>query len=186
MNPLIIIAALGAAGFALLSGGKKQTPGTTSGTTIKVPVQPATIKTPVGTLTVTPPSATGTSTGTTIKVPGGTITVPETVSTSTSTGTTIAIPEVKITPELPPAPSVTPASTIDVPAAPTAAEQAKDAAALSRDEQISIESDLANDLYGKAMASQHLAYVAAAGLKLASLGDSRAMDLTLRVANWGH
>jgi hypothetical protein len=57
---------------------------------------------------------------------------------------------------------------------------------LGYEEQVSIESDLPSDLYRKAMASQHQIYVAAAAAKLAAMGDTRAMDLTLRVANWGN
>jgi hypothetical protein len=159
MNPLLIIGVIAAAGYALLSG-KKPTTGTTSGTTIKVPSQ-----------------------STTISVPGGTITVPTPAATSTSTGTTITVPQVTVTPATPAASA---APSVEVPTPPTAAEQAKDGTALSYDEHVSIESDLPSDLYNKAMASQHMAYVVAAAARLASLGDVRAADLTLRIANWGH
>ena len=55
---------------------------------------------------------------------------------------------------------------------------------LTYEEQQSLESDLPDDLYREAMASNHQVYVAAAAAVLAARGDTRSGDLTLRVANW--
>jgi hypothetical protein len=153
MSPLILLGLIASAGFALLSGGKKPTPGTTSGTTIKVPSQPTSIQTPAGKVTVKPPTA-----------------------TSTQSGTTITVPEVTITPEAP----------VAVPTPPELQVKYDNSPTLDYSEQQVIESSLPTEVYNAAMASNHLAFVLAAAARLAALGDTRAMDLTLRAANWGH
>lgn len=56
---------------------------------------------------------------------------------------------------------------------------------LDQSEQYSLGNYSNDQLYREGMTSGHLAYVAAIATKLASSGDTRAMDLTLRVANWG-
>jgi hypothetical protein len=56
---------------------------------------------------------------------------------------------------------------------------------LSQSEQFELANYGNDKLYEDAMLSDHLAFVAAAATKLASSGDTRAADLTLRVANWG-
>jgi hypothetical protein len=56
---------------------------------------------------------------------------------------------------------------------------------LDQSEQYALANYSNDQLYNEGMASGHLAYVAAIGTKLAASGDTRAADLTLRVANWG-
>jgi hypothetical protein len=156
MSPLLLIAAAVAGAFALFSGKKPAAPGA-SGTTIKVPSQPTSIQTPIGKVTVTPPAA-----------------------SSTQTGTTITVPEIVI------APSDAPLD-LGLPSPPEVIAATNASPTLTDDEQVSVESSLPDDLYRMAMASKHPAYVVAAAARLAAAGDaSRAMDLTLRIANWGH
>jgi hypothetical protein len=56
---------------------------------------------------------------------------------------------------------------------------------LDQAEQYALANYSNDQLYNEGMTSGHLAYVAAAATKLAASGDTRAADLTLRVANWG-
>jgi hypothetical protein len=114
---------------------------------------------------------------TSIQTPAGTVTVKPSVPVSTESGTTITVPEVKITPADLPLDLPTPTNVI---AATNASPN------LTYEEQVSVESSLPDDLYRMAMASNHPAYVVAAAARLALLGDTRAADLTLRIANWGH
>lgn len=79
--------------------------------------------------------------------------------------------------------TLTPVGTPEPPNVIVATNRSPD---LTYEETVSLESDLPSDLYRKAMASQHPVYVAAAAARLAGMGDTRAMDLTLRVANWGN
>jgi hypothetical protein len=111
---------------------------------------------------------------------------------------TVTLPNVTPQPSAPAQPSTTvqipatpatPAVDVQVPvgmpAPPNIIAATNSSPTLTYEEQVSIESDLPDYLYNKAMASQHPAYVAAAAARLAAAGDTRAMDLTLRVANWG-
>ena len=101
--------------------------------------------------------------------------------TSTSTSAKIPTPVGPVvltnTPSLPQ--SASPGTTIQV--------QTKGdlSPTLTEAEQFALKNYSDDQLYNEALSSNHLAYVAAVGTKLASDGDTRAGDLTLRVANWG-
>lgn len=112
-----------------------------------------------------------------IPTPAGTITVttapPQVPTTSTPPESTI--PPIKVTlPTLPTA--------ADYPTPPASGDVSP---MLTQSEAYSLANYSDDQLYNEGMSSGHLAYVAAIGAKLAADGDTRAADMTLRVANWG-
>ena len=114
-----------------------------------------------------------------IPTPAGTITVqtpPPSVPQSTSPGTNpVTIPPVKVT--LPTLPTAE-----DYPTPPASGDVSP---MLTQSEVYALANYSNDQLYNDGMSSGHLAYVAAIGTKLAVDGDTRAADMTLRVANWG-
>jgi len=154
MNPRLILGVVGVGAWMLLS--KKSTPAAT---------QPAAVlKAP----TATQPGSVN------VTIPSGFPSI-----TQSAPGAPIVV-----------GPTLTPPVVVQVPDnTPTTADYPAKVASnpsltLTYEEQQSIESDLPGDLYQKAMASNHQVYVAAAAATLAARGDTRAADLTLRVANW--
>lgn len=112
-----------------------------------------------------------------IPTPAGpvTVTTSQPPQTTSTTVPPVSIPAVKVTlPTLP--------TSADYPAVPASGDLSP---MLTQSEQYSLASYGNDQLYNEAMASDHLAFVIAAGAKLAGNGDTRAGDLTLRVANWG-
>lgn len=111
-----------------------------------------------------------------IPTPAGPVTVATSNPPQTSTTVPpVSIPAVKVTlPTLP--------TSADYPAVPASGDLSP---MLTQSEEYSLTSYGNDQLYNEAMASDHLAFVIAAGAKLAGNGDTRAGDLTLRVANWG-
>ena len=67
---------------------------------------------------------------------------------------------------------------------PAKPSSGKENTALTSAEQLELQEDTANQLYASAMISPHKVFVVAAASKLATAGDTRAADLTERVANW--
>lgn len=111
----------------------------------------------------------------TIPTPAGPITVTTTappVASTPPSGTPGATPPITVT--LPTA--------ADYPSAPASGDLSP---LLTQSEQYALANYTDDQLYNEGMSSGHLAYVAAVGTKLAADGDTRAGDLTLRVANWG-
>lgn len=160
MNPLLVLLAIGAG--ALLLGGKK-----------KASTSPGVVVGPGG---IAPPNLRNqpTAIDTTPKVvpTNPTITVPTIIPTVIGPNGQTTIPPVKVT--LP--------TDADYPAKPASGDLTP---MLTQSEQYALGSYSNDQLYNEAMSSGHLAYVAAVAEKLAESGDTRAADLTLRVANWG-
>lgn len=123
------------------------------------------------------PAKTAPSTGPKIPIPTVPIIVQKTPSTKADPAPTLpTIPTLPVKVVLPMP------STTDYPTFPASGNLDP---MLSQSEQYELANYGNDKLYEDAMVSGHLAFVAAAATKLASSGDTRAADLTLRVANWG-
>jgi hypothetical protein len=79
-----------------------------------------------------------------------------------------------------------PSATISIPASDDYPERpaSDDSLELTQSEQYELANWVPDELYNEAMKSNHKVFVAAAATVLATKGDTRAGDLTLRVANW--
>jgi hypothetical protein len=114
---------------------------------------------------------------------------PSTVKINTPAGPVAITVPPTAGPEVPPV--LIPPVKVSLPTLPTAEDYPTKPASgnldpmLDQSEQYSLGNYSNDQLYREGMTSGHLAYVAAIATKLASSGDTRAMDLTLRVANWG-
>lgn len=119
-----------------------------------------------------------------IPTPAGPITVTTTTPPKSSAPTSSAPSETLPTVTVPPV-------KVTLPTLPTDADYPTKPASgnldpmLSQAEQYALATYSDDQLYNDGMSDGHLAYVTAIGMKLAADGDTRAADITLRIANWG-
>jgi hypothetical protein len=104
------------------------------------------------------PKAAAQSSTVAVKTPAGSV-------QHTQSGTTITVPDITV-----PAPS---GNALD------------NSYTLNTDEQTYVANATDDELYATGIASNHLGFVIAAADLLAQHGDTRAMDLTVRIAQWG-
>jgi len=113
--------------------------------------------------------------GSTTSTPVGNIKVTPTVAQQSQSGGTITIPEVTITP----GPTVT-----TLPETTVSAKPADTSFLLTADEQNTLMTGTADQIYAAAESSSHEAFVAAAGLALAGKGDPRSSTVAQWVKDW--